>query len=428
MANLAALSQSPEALRGLFASLGLAFYPLLAESLQDQKINANTIHDLTGFDVLPERDQLRALEIIYAGSSAQNIYPYKSSSTPLPNARAFGKEERSVLVSRFRLAYVPGFKARLELKCSSLHIDATWVGPHVRKSVHISVPEGRNGAIMLGARAATTPWLAQQRRPQRALDAFRKMRQSTNTFTLLVRGLKVPDDAFDLPHAPERHYRLRLHELRTEGLWQLMLQTFDAQGAPVLLKRLVPQLAGPEVDVSFNLPASAHSMRAVLYAPNAGQARQMSFRTITLDVSETTHEDVALNAALASSWVLVLAKAGWSADHGGPEAAKSLARAGLGTVIWANFESGTDKTGSELDKTPFVCSEGVNFTALNPDETTQSWAGALARIKAMRPDRVIDLEGAVPAPLQTACAQAGIDLIALSEDRLVDYLVADLKK
>ncbi|MDC1231324.1 hypothetical protein N8Z54_04210 [Octadecabacter sp.] len=424
LADLARLNQSPEALHDLFISLGLAFYPLLAEPLREQRINANTLHDLSGFEAMPERDQLRALEIIYAGGVGRNIYPYKSSAMPLPNPRAFGKEERVKLVSQFRLSYVPGFKPGLELKRSSSQIKTSCVGPDFCKSLQITVPEGHNGAIMIGSCPAdTTSWFTLPQRCKRALASFRGMRQITNGLGLPKQALKIQNDVFDLPHSPEQHYHLKMSNLGTEGLWQLMVQTFDRQGAPVLLKRLIPQLVGPEINVPFDLPASAHSMRIVLYSPKADQVRQMSLSAIKLDVSETTYEEVPLDELLVSRRILVLAKTGWSADHGGPEAAKSLARAGLGTVIWANFDGAT-----EQNDPSFVCSEGVNFITLSASQAATSWVGSIAQIKAMCPDRVIDLDGATSRSFQSACAQANIDLIHSSQDRVVDHLVSDLKK
>jgi hypothetical protein len=417
LADLATLNQTPEALRAFFASLGIAFYPLLAETLRGEKINANTLQDLSGFEALPERDQLRALEIIYADGSGSNIYPYKSSLKPLPNPRAWEKVERIKPVSHARLAYRSSLGKNLSLRRSSSQIETFWIGPDIRKSAHLTVPEDRNGAIMIGPRLSSTlSWFEQPKLKKRVVEALWQARLSRN---VPVQDLKVPDAAFDFRHSPELHYRLKMHNLKTEGLWQVMAQTFDAQGAPLLLKRLVQQFVGPDVSLSFDLPASAHSMRLVLYSPKDAHSRHMSFAKASLEVSSSEFEDVPLNPLLAGTRVLVLAQTNWTSDTGGPEAAKTLARAGFGTVIWASLE----RQGEES----FVYSEGVNFTKFVPDADPAKVQSVIQKIKQMRLDMVVDFDGTTSPSFRSACAKANIKLLQASSGRLVEQLVSNVK-
>lgn len=425
LADLKTLNQTPEGLRDFFVSLGIAFYPRLAEPLRDQRINANTITDVEGFDALPERDQLRALEIIFAGGDAQNIYPHKPSAQPLPNPRAFGKQERTEIVSKARFDYLPTRHDKLSVRRSSDRVTSNRIGPWYRMDFRFTVPAEENGTVMIGLPQidpTALPWHAQLKMPRTSYRRARIKWDARHDLASPLQRLKVSDSAFDFTHSPDQNYRLSITNLRLSGLWQLMVQTFDAQGAPGLLKRVVNELKAPALETTFELPASAHSMRIALYAPRAPQIREISFSTLQLDVAQTTYKEVPLHAALAKSRVLVLAHAPWTADHGSPEAAKALSRAGLGTVIWASFAPG-----AAWSDTPFVNSEGINFITLDSEDASQFWAPTIARLKKLRADRVIDLDGAAPASLKVACANAKIDLVPASRAELVSRLKTELK-
>lgn len=421
-ADLVKLNQEPKALREFFCSLGLAFYPLLAKPLLNQKLNANTVEDIAGFDALPEADQLRALEIIFGVDGDPSIFPAKSSKIPLPNARAFKIERRESLLSRFGYPFFWHYSSALEIRCTQAKLRRkNSVIPFLLSCHQFSVLAGQHGTLMFGLPPAP---------PARALGRDLSLRNVLFNVWRKRRGiegpalaLKTADMRFDFSHTPEQRYRLRLKGLCAEGLWQVMVQTFDAKGMPILLKRLVPELKTKRLDLSFNVPASTQSLRIVLYSPKAEHERRLFLRAAALEIAQVTYADVPVDHTLASCRVLIFAPVGWTSERGAPELAIALARAGFGTVIWANFER-TQKPHEAL----FVYSSGVNFIKFSPVCAEGSWSAIIKKIKMMRPDLVIDLDHAAPQSLRSACAQANINLIAGSQKDVVGQLVSRVKE
>jgi hypothetical protein len=422
--DLVKLNEEPEALREFFVSLGLAFYPLLADPLLNQKLNENTIRDVAGFEALSEADQLRALEIIFGGEEDPSIYPSKTTETPLPNPRAFRKEMSEAFLPQFNYPFFPHHGSALGIRRGIKQLDSRCVKLFFRRRCQFTVPAGRNGTLMFGLPpAAPSKALGKHLSLRGALFNPGKAWRDWCALEVPVLSLKKADSRFDFPHSPERRYRLWLEGLHVEGLWQVMVQTFDAQGLPALLKRLVPELKAKRLDLSFKVPPSTQSLRVVLYAPNADQERRLSLSSASLEIAKILYEDVPVDGRLASRRVLILAHVGWSKEHGAPELASALARAGFGTVIWANFES-THKPHEAL----FVYSSGVNFLTLCPDCAGDSWSAIIEKIKLMHPDVVVDLDHAAPQSFRSACAQANINFIAGSQKTLVGQLVSRTKE
>jgi hypothetical protein len=417
--DLVKLNQEPQALREFFVSLGLAFYPLLAESLLNKKLNANTVADIAGFDALPEVDQLRALEIIFGADGDLSIYPTKTNETPMPNPRAFRKEIREVFLSRFSYPFSYN-DSELGIRRGIKQMESCRVTRFFRILYQFTVPAGRNGAVMFGVLPVPMP-----KAPGTTLSLHRvlinpcKAWRDWCAFELPVLALKTTDTQFDFAHNPDHRYRLRLDGLCVEGLWQVMVQTFDAQGLPILLKRLAPELKPKNLDLSFNVPRTTKSLRVVLYAPNAERERRLLFTLAVLEIVQITYENVPVDHTLASSRVLIVASIGWTKEHGAPELSRMLARTGFGTVIWANFEGTLDRR-----QAPFVYSDGVNFINFHPDRAAESWSNAIQQMKEMRPDFLVDLDHAAPKSFRSACARANINLVAISHEDLVRELVA----
>jgi len=261
--SLRALNDDPDALKALFQTLGLAFYPRLAADLIGAKVNQNTHVATDGFEALTPLEQSQALAVLETYEDVLGAGSAFRSLSPMPNPAAHRSEMRTQDVASYKLPWLRDAAGLSVFKTHKLLIvpqEEEW-----RRKYRFVLPADRSGAFQVSRTVAGMG----------GKDG--------------VVHLNTAGGESDFEHREGQSYTLDMSWVKCSGTWQVLVPAFDRNGVRIVLKRAITELKTGRNKAHFTLPAAAKSFRIALYGPGEPQERQLQFNTLTLSVrSEKT--------------------------------------------------------------------------------------------------------------------------------------------